>query len=114
MSVIDDYLKDVPSPQKEILQHVREVIKETVPDAEDTISYGMPGFKYKKKYLVTFNAFKDHMSFFPGSYVPPELEARAAPFKKSKGTFQFTPETPIPDELVRDMALARVKEINKK
>ena len=56
MSVIDDYLRNVPEPQKSALEHVRLVIKEAIPDAEDVITYAMPGFKYKKKYYMLSSA----------------------------------------------------------
>ena len=67
MSVVDDYLKNLPEPQKAELERIRKIVKQTVPEAEEVISYGVPGFKYKGKYLITFAAFKDHLSLFPGS-----------------------------------------------
>ena len=109
MSVIDDFLKNVASPQKEALEHVRQVIKIAVPDAEEVISYGMPGFRYNKKYLVTFNAFKDHMSLFPGGEASGLLADKIASFKASKGTVQFTTEHPLPDELIKELVLVRVR-----
>lgn len=54
MSVIDEYLQNVSEPQKSELLRIRQLIKETLPDVEEVISYAMPGFKYKGKYLVTF------------------------------------------------------------
>lgn len=114
MSVIDDALKDLPADRRTALQHVREVIKKALPDAEDVISYGMPGFKYKKKYLVTFGNFKDHMSLFPGSSAPVALADKVAPFVVSKGTLQFTVDKPIPDELITEIAHYCAKTIDEK
>ena len=105
------FLQGVADPQKSALQHVREVIKAAVPDAEEAISYGMPGFKYKKKYLVTFNAFKDHMSLFPGANPPDVLKDKLADFQTSKGTIQFTIDKPLPDELISELVLVRVADI---
>jgi uncharacterized protein YdhG (YjbR/CyaY superfamily) len=106
MAVVDDYLAGVASPQKEALQHIQAIIGAEVPEAEQVITYGMPGFKYKKKYLIAFAAFKDHMSLFPGAAPLPELEAKLADYRTSKGTLQFTAEKPIPDDLVREVAYA--------
>ncbi len=112
MSVIDDFLAGVSEPQKSVLEHVSQVIKTAVPDAEEAISYGMPGYRYKKKYLVTFNAFKDHMSLFPGANPPAVLKDKLAAFQTSKGTIQFTVEKPLPDDLIRELMAVRVADID--
>lgn len=111
MSVIDDFLKDVPDPQKVELERVRQIIKSTVPDAEETISYAMPAFKYKGKPLVYFNAFKDHMSLFPTSKPTMVLADRLKDYKVSKGTIQFTADKPLPEELIQEILQVRLQEI---
>lgn len=100
MSVIDDYLKTIPPAQRAELQRVRKLILKTVPDATETISYGMPVFKYQGKYLIGISAFKNHMSLFPGSGPIAELKERLTEFKTARGTIQFTLEKPIPEVLV--------------
>lgn len=112
MSVIDDYLKLVDEPQKAALEHVRSVIKDACPEATDVISYAMPGFKYKGKYLITFAPFKDHMSIFPGSNPVEDLQEELKDFKQSKGTIQFTHEHPLPDSLIQRLVKARVRDID--
>jgi len=105
MSIIDDLLKDTRPEQKEILNGIRDLVKELVPDATEVMTYGMPGFKYKGKYLVSFSGFKDHMSIFPGAEPIEALKDELKGFKSSKGTFQFTPEKQIPDKYLREMIL---------
>ncbi len=111
MSVIDDYLKNVAEPQKAELERVRQIIKQTVPEAEEVISYAMPGFKYKSKYLITFAAFKDHMSLFPGAEAIATLGKKLDGYKTSKGTVQFTLEKPLPEAVVKELALVRAAAI---
>lgn len=113
MSVIDDYLKKVPKEQHKTLQHVRDVIAETG-DFEEVISYGMPGFRYKGKYLITFGSFKDHMSVFPGADPIIELHDELKPFVTSKGTIQFTVEQPLPDKLLRALVKRSMEVIDEK
>ena len=112
MSVIDEYLQNVNEPQKSELQRIRQLIKETLPDIEEVISYAMPGFKYKGKYLVTFAAFKDHMSIFPGAEAIEVLGPKLAGYKISKGTVQFTIEKPLPDSVIKEMVLIRKADID--
>ena len=111
MSVIDDFLKDLPAPEQQALQHVRELVQQTVPDAEEVITYSMPGFKYAGKYLLSFAAFKDHLSVFPGGETIDMLQDRLTSFKTFKGTIQFTAQNPLPDDLIIDIAKERVQEI---
>lgn len=112
MTVIDEYLTKVKSPQKEELERVRKAILKVAPEAEEVITYGMPGFKYQGKYLISFAAFKDHMSIFPGSGAIAQLGAKLSKFKLSKGTVQFTLENPLPETTLKKIVEARIKEIN--
>lgn len=112
MSVIDDYLKDVEPAQKAALERVRVIVRQTVPDAEEVITYGMPGFKYKKKYLIAFAAFKDHLSVFPAAGPVEALRDELSGFEQTKGSVHFTVEHPVPDELIKELLTIRVNDIN--
>ena len=111
---IDEYLFDIPENQRLALEEIRQIIRETAPDAEEVISYGMPAFKYYGM-LVYFAAFKNHCSLFAANATMiedlyPELKA----YKTSKGTIQFTPEKPLPVGLVQKIILSRMKENKEK
>jgi uncharacterized protein YdhG (YjbR/CyaY superfamily) len=113
MNEIDEYLDKIEQPQKGELQRIRKLIQGVVPDATEGISYGMPGFKYKGKYLITYSAFKDHMSLFPGAEAIAELGNKLDGYKTSKGTVQFTIEHPLSDATVHEMIQLRVAAIDK-
>lgn len=88
------------------LLDVRKLIFEIAPEAKECISYGMPTYKVGKR-AFHIAAFAKHCSVFPGIYVAeflPELEE----YKTSKGTVQFTPEKPIPDDVLRRMITGRL------
>jgi len=112
MEEVDVYLSSISAPQRKELERIRKRIREYVPGATEGISYAMPGFKYKGKYLITYAAFKDHLSVFPGA-LPKELEGKLKDFKTNKGTVRFTLEKPLPDELLKEMLDIRVREIDK-
>lgn len=110
MSPIDVYLQNVPAPQRAELERIRSLIKQTVPDAEEVITYSMPGFKYKGKYLISFAAFKDHLSVFPGSDPLGALKDTLKDNITGKGTIQFTLERPLSEEtIVEIVALCRTR-----
>lgn len=69
----------------------------------------MPTITFKGKYLIYFAAYKNHMSIFGGLN---ELEDKLGDFKLShKGTLQFTEDNPVPEEIIREIVLRRVKQI---
>jgi uncharacterized protein YdhG (YjbR/CyaY superfamily) len=94
---VDAILAALPADQRAALEALRRTIAATVPEAEETISYGMPAFRYHRRILVYYAAFKAHCSLFPGSGAVIEAHRRELEgFATSKGTLQFTPEHPIP------------------
>ena len=114
MPVIDEYLAKVKEPQKSALETIRQIVKQTVPDAEEVISYGMPGFKYKGKYLFGFAPFKDHMSVFPAANPIEQMKDKLGDFKISKGTIQFTLDNPISESIIKELVTIRLNDINSK
>lgn len=113
MSVIDEYLNELQPPQKDELSRIRKIIIATVPEAEEAISYGMPEFKYKGKYLIGFSVFRDHMSLFPTPSPINALKSRLGNYKLSKGTIQFSLGNTIPESLIRNLILYRIDEIDR-
>ncbi len=114
MSVIDDYLDKFTGKERTEIEKIRSIVQATVPDAEEAITYGMPGFTYKGKYLVAFSIFKDHLGLFPTSGPIEALQDKLTDFKTSKGGIQFTPQKPIPKSLIKEILLSRVAEISNK
>ncbi len=114
MSVIDEYLKRFSGPEKAELEKIRTLVKATVPEAQEVITYGLPGFKYKGHYLVAFSAFKDHLGLFPTSGPIDALKDKLTDYKTSRGGIQFTPQKPLPDSLVKEILHIRIAEITKK
>ena len=112
MQTIDEYLNNLEPTKKAALERVRKIVKEMVPEAEETISYGMPTFKYKRRPLMYFATFKNHLSLFPASgKVIEQMSSKLEKYKTSKGTLQFTAEDPIPEEVIKEMLQIRQAEI---
>ncbi len=108
---VDDYLAALGDDQRAALEKLRKTIKAAAPNSVETISYQMPAFKLEGRFLVSYAAFKDHCSLFPGTVVPDELGDEVKPFVAGKGTLRFTPEKPIPAALVKNIVKTRVREI---
>jgi uncharacterized protein YdhG (YjbR/CyaY superfamily) len=107
----DDYLAAVPEPARTTLQKMRTVIRATVPDATEAISYRMPTFKYRGKPLVAVQASKDHCSLHLMGYIPAELERDLEGYDTGKGTIRFPLDEPLPTPLVRKVVKVRVAQV---
>lgn len=107
---IDAYLSLQSEEVVVALQKLRETIHAAAPDAEETISYGMPAFKCHGM-LVGFAAFKKHCSFFPwNSHTVSDFAEELKKYTTSAGTIQFTLDKPLPATLVKKIVKARLKE----
>jgi uncharacterized protein YdhG (YjbR/CyaY superfamily) len=112
---VDQYLARVPQPARGTLNKVRAAIRSVAPeDATETISYGIPMFKYKGP-LVAFAAFSKHCSLFPTSMtVIKKFKSELKPFETFKGTIRFPQDKPLPSALVKKMVKARLAEKERK
>lgn len=109
---VDNHLKKFPPAQRRNLEELRSDIFELLPEAEEVISYGFPGYRLAGKIICGFDGFKNHCSFFPhSSLVIPELEEQLANYKFSKGALNFGFDTPLPKTLVKKLIRVRLKQL---
>lgn len=107
---VDEYLAKVPTDQRAALQKLRAIIKAAAPKATEYIGYGMPMYKHEGM-LVSFAAFKNHLSFFVMSLaLVRRLAAELAKYDPGKGTIHFQPDKPLPKVLVTKLVKARIAE----
>jgi uncharacterized protein YdhG (YjbR/CyaY superfamily) len=106
---IDEYISLFTPEVQELLQQVREVIKETAPEASEKISWQMPTFTLHGN-LVHFAAFKNHIGFYPGANGVASFTKELEGYKTSKGAIQFPIGKPIPYELIIKIVKFRVTE----
>jgi uncharacterized protein YdhG (YjbR/CyaY superfamily) len=114
MNTVEDYLQSFEEEVKHRLLIMREIIKTAAPEAEESFSYGIVGYKYKKKPLVYFGGFTHHIGFYATSGVHDAFKKEFAPFKQGKGSVQFPLDQPLPVELVKKVVAYRLSTIDKK
>ena len=111
-SSVEDYLASLPRESHDALQRLRSTIKAAAPEATETISYQMPAFKHGGRFLVSYAAFKDHLSLFTASEaVMDALGEELKPYFSGKGTLRFQADRPIPGALVKKIVKQRLEEI---
>jgi uncharacterized protein YdhG (YjbR/CyaY superfamily) len=102
----DDYLAMVSADKRGALETLRKNIKAVVPEAEECISYGLPGFRLHGKFLVAYGAAKNHCAFYPGGVIETLKELKD--YDASKGTIRFPADKPLPAALVRKLVNLRM------
>lgn len=106
---IEDYLSQAPPASLPRLERLRAIAREEVPGGEEVIAYGIPTIRMNGM-TVHFAGFKGHIGFYPGAEVMAEFEARLQAFKRAKGSVQFPHDKPLPEELIRAMIRARLRD----
>ncbi|MCR8847052.1 DUF1801 domain-containing protein [Rossellomorea sp. SC111] len=112
-ATIDEYIAQFPENVQEHLQSLREVIRETVPEAQEKISYQMPTFALHGN-LVHFAAYKNHIGFYPTPSGINAFKDKMTGYKTAKATVQFPQDEPMPYELIQKIVKFRVAENKEK
>jgi uncharacterized protein YdhG (YjbR/CyaY superfamily) len=110
---IDDYIALFPPEVKELLEQVRATIHKAAPEAEETISYQMPAFKFKG-ILVYFAGYKKHIGFYPGASGIAAHKKEISSYKNAKGSVQFPIGQPLPLDLISKIVRFRLQENREK
>ena len=109
---VDGYLSTLGRDERETLQRLRTLIKKTVPQVEERISYGTAVMFSLGRDLVGFVSQPQHLSFFTAS--PKLAKAMKREITKthevSGATIHFSPDNPLPPTLVRKILRSRVRE----
>lgn len=109
---VDAYLEALPEERRMLLAAIRAAARAAAPDADEVITYKMPGLRLGGRFLVSYDAFARHASLFPASdVVRAALGAELEPYLAGKGTIRFPAGRPIPVDVVRRVVEARVTEV---
>lgn len=109
IKTIDDYIRQFDIPAQEKLERLRRVILELIPNAEQTMGYGIPTFKLNKN-IIHFAYFKAHIGIYPGPKAIEHFKEELKNFKTAKGTIQIKHEEQMPYDLIKKIVLFNIKD----
>ena len=107
---VDAYIAAFPPDVQAMLEQIRTTIRQTAPDAQETISYGIPTFTLNGRYLVYFAAHKRHIGLYPAPVGAAEFHEAVSWYGAGKGTLKFPLDQPLPLDLIRSIVQFRIKE----
>ena len=111
-SEIDKFFATVEEPKRSTLEEMRRSILEVVPDAEQTIKYGMPAFVKDGWIFVCIAPFKNHINWSPySSNVFVQLTDELKGYEVLTGSMRFAVDKPLPKTLVKKLIRVRLAEI---
>lgn len=97
---VEEYISGFPNDVQQKLKQMRELILDAVPNAEESISYAMPAYKFNKKPLVYFAGYDHHIGFYATPTGHEKFKNVLAGYKQGKGSVQFPLDAPLPTKLI--------------
>jgi uncharacterized protein YdhG (YjbR/CyaY superfamily) len=104
---VDDYIAAQPVETQSRLRELRALFRSALPEATETISYGIPAYKFGAGVLY-YGAAKRHCAVYAAAVhlFPEELRGLVG----DKGTLRLPLGQPIPEDLLRKLIAATVAE----
>lgn len=107
---VEGYVGTIPAAARPQFDALREIVRTTLPDANEVYSYGIVGYKIdEKRARVFISGWNNHLGMYP---VPHDetLRTRLAPYIKGKGTLWFPLDGPLPKKLIVDTVKALTRQ----
>ena len=107
----DAYIAAAPKELRPLLVKLRAQLASALPKAEEVIAYKMPGFRMGETMVAGYAAFSKQCGLYvsPAAIKAHAKDIAAAGLKATKTGVTFSPDKPIPDALVKKLALASRK-----
>jgi len=112
---VDEYIALQPKTVRDLLERVRNTIREALPGAEEVISYKIPAYKLNGERVIYFAGWKQHYSLYPATKcVIAEFKDELASYEIKKATIRFPLSQPVPVKLIGRIAKFRAKEVKER
>ena len=107
---VDEFIASAPQEAQPKLHELRTLIKSTVPDATESISWGIPFYKYYGL-LAGFTALKNHVDFGLAFQIDDQVRQnlKEQGYDSGKKTIKILFDQPIPTVIIKQILSARAK-----
>lgn len=90
-----------------------QIIRAVAPDAVESFSYGLVGYKRNGKPLVYFGGFAHHIGFYATPNGHEAFREEFAKYVQGKGSVQLPLDQPLPEDLIKRVVEYRVIQTEK-
>jgi uncharacterized protein YdhG (YjbR/CyaY superfamily) len=112
---VDDYIANQPAKTQEVLNELRNMIKEAAPDSIEVLNYKVPSFTLvpggKRDQQIMMAGYAKFVGFYPFPTTMAAFSAELKEYKQGKGSVQFPLDKPLPKDLIIRMVKFRKEEI---
>jgi uncharacterized protein YdhG (YjbR/CyaY superfamily) len=109
---VERYIAAQPENTRAVLSRVRQILRRALPQAEETISYGMPAYRVHGRIAIYLAGWKQHYSLYPAiGGLQEEFREELARYQTSKGTIRFPLDEPPPARLIARIAKFRANAV---
>jgi uncharacterized protein len=107
---VDSYIANASIVSQSTLRDVRKIIQSTIPEAVESISWGVPFYRYYGP-LAGFALYKNHVSFGITSLITDELRNQLEKngYKTGKKTIQIKFDQQVPSTIIKQILTAQAK-----
>ncbi len=113
MGTIDDYLAGLDEHDAAMIARAYDAARAVVPEAEQGLGYGMPALTYRGRPLLSLMRAKKHIGLYPFSPAAIiEVSDLLEGIETAKGTIRIDPSSPLPDETIQALVVARRRQID--
>jgi uncharacterized protein YdhG (YjbR/CyaY superfamily) len=106
---VDAYIAAAPARARPSLRQLRKVIRDTAPQATETISYRMPYYSYQGR-LIYFALARDWIGLYLLGRAKTRYARELRPYLSGASTARFPLDRPLPVGLVRKVVMERIAE----
>lgn len=106
---VDSYIAQFPKEVQLILQKIRELVKQLLPEATESITYDIPTFKIGEHTIVYFGAWKSHIGFYALEPQDSDLHQEVEKYLAEKGTIKIPLDKEIPYDLISRLIEDKIK-----
>lgn len=114
INAVDNYIDAFDGEVHARLVAVREAINKAVPEADESIAYGMPAYKLRGKPLVYFAGYTHHIGFYATPNGHKKFASEFSKYRQGKGSVQFPLDQPLPIDLIKQVVEYRKSQIGGK
>lgn len=110
-TTIDEYLDALEEPARRRLRELRALVREELPEATEAIKWGSPAFVHPRgTILLMVSTHRKHANFAVTPSTKDAFAAELEGLETGKGSVKLPYDAPLPEDLLRRMARARLEE----
>lgn len=107
---VDSYIASSDTKAHSIMEHLREIITSTIPEAEEKISWNVPIYNYHGSILAGYSVAKHHVSFGIDALQEKDRKIlKEKGYKTGKKTIQLQFDQKVPAKIIAEILKTQAK-----